>query len=345
MKHLFIIIGIVFLSQSYSVAQEVSEKNWTLIHERFATWCPYCGTWGWDFKNQVLNEFKDDNVIFMALDYSGELTNSVAKEFDANFTGAGQPIFYVDGVNINVSSSNGTTKLIETRSEVDFKKNVLPYACVGIDARLDETSQSVTANAIVKFVQEVEGGDYYFGMYLLEDVNHSQASQQGTPLHKNVLVNNFLPNVFNNHLIYGKVDQGTEFKLSGTVGNVKAAKDKYHVLGVIWTKNNNKFLFHNAFISEVKSTTATSDVNNVNFTAYQAESGKIIVSLDKNFQLNPSSELILSDLSGKVIYQLSGSNLTTGKVQIDTRYTPGLHIVTLKNGSNQTTSSKKIMLF
>lgn len=345
MKNLFLLITVMLTVQTLTSAQDVNEKSWTLIHERFATWCPYCGTWGWDLKDQMLQEFENDNVIYMSVDYSGDLTNPTAKTYDENFGGSGQPLFYVDGVNINASSSNGATKVLETRWEVDYKKDELPFASVGIEAILDESSQSINANGTVKFLQDAEGGDYYFGMYLLEDVLYAQAGRTGISLHKNLLRASFLPEVFNNHLIYGKVDKGTEFKLSGTLYDTKTAKENYHVLGVIWTKNGNKYLYHNAFIVPVKSTTSTIDKNDDtgSFTVYQAESGNIVVTLDKNMNVGSSSEVLLSDMSGKVIKRLTSRDVSSGSIQIKANYTPGVHVVTFNNGKQ--TTSKKIMLF
>ena len=99
MKNFFILL--LFLIALQVQSQTVSTKNWTLIHERTASWCPYCGTWGWDMKDRILTEFADEEVIFMAVHHSGDLTNPVAQQFGDNFGGFGQPIFFVDGVNIN----------------------------------------------------------------------------------------------------------------------------------------------------------------------------------------------------------------------------------------------------
>ena len=347
MKNLFLIIAVIFTAQTMTQAQEVSEKSWTVIHERFATWCPFCGTWGWDLKERMLEEFKNDDVIFMSLDHSGDLTNDVAKEFDSNFKGSGQPIFYVNGVNINASSSNGSSKIQDTRLEVDYYKDLIPISALGLDATLNQDSKKIDVNALVRFVQEAESGDYYLGLYLLEDIWANQASRTGLQLHKNVLVGSFLPNVFNNHLTTGSVAQGTEFQMSGSIENISGDADNYKVMGVVWAYNNleNRFLFNNAYITDVKVKTSTKDKENAatNFNAYQAESGNIVVSFEGDTQLSSSSELILSEMSGSVIKKLSSKDLNTKSIQINANYVPGVHIITVKNGGVST--SKKIVLF
>jgi hypothetical protein len=126
MKNLILLFTFFIFSQAS--AQVVSTKNWTLIHERTASWCPYCGTWGWDMKEQILNKFANENSVFMAVHYSGDLLNPVAEKFGENFVGAGQPLFYVDGFNIGVNSGNISTKISETQAEIDFKKDVSTIA-------------------------------------------------------------------------------------------------------------------------------------------------------------------------------------------------------------------------
>lgn len=140
MKNLFLVV-LLAVSQLV-MGQEVNKQNWTLIHERTATWCPNCGTWGWTLKDRFIDEFKSENVLFIASHHSGDLVNSTATEFGNNFIGSGQPIFYVDGFNINASSSNINTKIEETRLEVQFKKDVSVLAGVGINANLNESTKT-----------------------------------------------------------------------------------------------------------------------------------------------------------------------------------------------------------
>ena len=87
MKNLILLFTLFIFSQAS--AQVVSTKNWTLIHERTASWCPYCGTWGWDMKEQILNKFANENSVFMAVHYSGDLLNPVAEKFGENFVCTG----------------------------------------------------------------------------------------------------------------------------------------------------------------------------------------------------------------------------------------------------------------
>lgn len=342
MKNLFLFILIVAVQ--IVNGQEVNKKNWTLIHERTASWCPNCGTWGWTLKNRFIDEFKSDNVVFVAAHHSGDLINSTATEFGNNFAGGGQPIFYVDGFNINASSSNANTKIEETKLEVQFKKDATVIAGIGINANLNESTKTIKADAKIEFLSDVESGDYYFGLYLLEDVLNVQASRTGQQLHKNVLRNSFLPKTFENSLKFGAIKSGTVFNLSGTVVNVNAAKENYKVLGVIWTKVNGKFIFFNAFVTDVKSTSSTENttIGSTEFNVYQAESGNLVVNFNDHTNLTKDAVISVTDISGKVIKVVNVNGQNTKTLSIEAEYQQGMHVVTLTSGTQKT--SKKIVL-
>ncbi|MFN8339898.1 MAG: hypothetical protein U0T36_12860 [Saprospiraceae bacterium] len=340
MKNFFILL--LFLIALQVQSQTVSTKNWTLIHERTASWCPYCGTWGWDMKDRILTEFADEEVIFMAVHHSGDLTNPVAQQFGDNFGGFGQPIFFVDGVNINASSNNIGTKIEETQFELDFKRDQSVFAGVGLKAVLDETTQTLVADTKIEFFTDAEGGDYYLGLYTLEDIQNVQASRTGIQTHKNVLKNSILPNVFNNPLHNGAVTVGTKFSRTDTLKNVTVSADKLKVVGIIWTKVNGKYLFFNANIVPVTGIkSATNDINNaIDFSAYQSESGNIIVNFDPNTSL--SGNVIVTDLTGNTITSTNTNTAVNGRLTLNGNFVSGIHIITYNAGKQVV--SKKITL-
>lgn len=334
---LLILMCQLFVGQS----QEVNKNNWVLIHERTATWCPFCGTWGWDVKQQILSQFANENVIFMAVHHSGDLMNPTSAEFGNNFGGSGQPLFFVDGVNINIASNNIATKLQETQWEIDYKKNETTMAGVGLKATLDQANQSLIVAAEVEFLAEVEAGDYYFGLYLLEDVLANQANRTGMQLHKNVLRRSLLDNVFNNPLQFGKIDQGTTFTFSTSTSGLTAAKENYRVVGIIWTKANNKYLFFNANMVDVEGVSSSSDVTKVeaDFNVFQSESGSIVLNFNHdNFAKN--SNIQVADISGKIITSTSYEGRTSQT--INANFGTGVHVVSINDGKNIV--SKKIVL-
>lgn len=344
MKNLALLFLFLATSIQLANAQEVNNKNWTLIHEKTATWCPYCGTWGWDLKTQMINKFANNEVIFMAVHHSGDLNNPTATAFGDNFGGSAQPVFFVDGVNINAHSGNIATSIENTSLEVDFKKEASTFAGVGITATLDEATKTISAKAKVEFFSEVTSGDYYFGLYLLEDVQNTQASRTGVQLHKNVLRKSLLPQVFNNPLKSGAIAPGTTFDINGSIDQVTSAKENYKVVGIIWTKVNNKFLFFNANIVEVKGVSSSDDTaaNASEFNVYQSESGNIVIHFDDNYNAS-KSQITITDLSGKTVLTEQRLPHTGNKMNVSGNFTPGMYIVTVMD-EKQNKVSKKILL-
>ncbi len=286
-------------------AQEISKKNWTLIHERTADWCPFCGSWGWDMKNQILTKFGNQNVIFVAVHHSGGLTNPAADTLSDNFGGIGQPLFFVDGVNINANSGNISTKLEETQLEVDFKNSVSVLAGVGVEAKLSETNKTLEANAKVEFLEGVEDGDYYLGLYMLEDVMNAQAGRTGLQLHKNVLRQSLFGNTFGKALKKGAIAKGTKFEVAASIQNVQAKRKDTKVLAVLWNKTSTgKYIFFNAFITTPETPSSVSDASvnqEPNLTVFQNENQNIVVSAHLLESGDTEAEVMLTDLSGKTL--------------------------------------------
>jgi hypothetical protein len=343
MKNLPILSLFLIFSLQIGRSQQVSSKNWTLIHERTATWCPYCGTWGWDFKESLVTKFKNSNVIFMAVHYSGDLMNPTATEFDANYGGIGQPIFYADGSDLIVTSNNQAQKLNEASLIVDFKNTNPAFAGVGIDAELNKNTNTLTVNAKVEFFSDVEGGEYYLGLYLLEDVVNTQASRTGVQTHQNVLRKSLFPTTFGNKFHTGSVQKGKSFTMSTTTANITADRDKIKILGVIWTKVSNKYLFFNANVVNAAIPADSDDEQSaIEFKTFQAESGAIVVDL-KNVSVGPNSVINVTDVSGKVVASQALLGTDSGNsIEINGNFAPGIHIVTLNN--NDLKTSKKLIV-
>lgn len=336
------IFALILLSVS-SASFGQARANWTLVHERTATWCPLCGGWGWTFKDQILNEFADDKVIFVAVHHSGDLTNPDAAAFGANFGGSGQPIFFVDGVDIRVNNSNRAQKLEETQLEVEFKDFAEVLAGVEVTSTFDEFKNELNVEAEVEFYTSIpDTVSYYLGLYLLEDVMNAQANRTGLQLHRNVLRQSIMPQVFDNEIKTGSVVEGEKFTFERKLENLTGDPNNYQVLAVIWTKPIDKFIFFNANTDkpEIINTSSTSDVSSQAFSVFQAESGNIVMNFSEPV-LEPGI-IILTDMAGKVLtsaeLQADGSFTRT----ISAVYKPGIHIVTVQQGTKQ--SAQKLFL-
>jgi len=342
MKNVVFLLVVLFCAVNQSVGQEVSTKNWTLLHERTADWCPFCGTWGWEMKTKIFEKFENQNVIFMAVHHSGGLTNSTASDFGKNFTGSGQPIFYEDGVDINVNSNNITQKLEETQWVIDFKDTQETIAGVGINATLNQTNNTLKVDAKVEFFSPVTDGDYYLGLYLVEDLMNTQASRPGLQLHKQVLRRSLLNTTFGTPLQKGAVLKGTIFNVSATVDGVTSSRENYKVVGIIWNKTPNKYLFFNANMVNVGISASSEDIDNSEINAFQSESGSVIVDLS-GLKLFNNGKITLTDVTGKtVVSQDITDQNSSRKIYLEGNFNQGIHIVTVIQGKNKI--SKKILI-
>jgi len=325
--------------------QQVSNKNWTLVHERTATWCPHCGDWGWKFKDSMFSRFSNQNLIFMAVHYSGDLLNQVSTEFGENFVGSGQPIFYADGSNLNLTINTGSQRLLDLKTVVDFKTTQSVFAGVGVDATFNSNTKTITAKAKVEFFEAVEGGDYYLGLYLVEDViNFQNGHPSGTPLHRNVLRQSLLPATFGKAIKSGAVAKGSVFNVDASLENVNTTRDKIKVVAIIWNKVGSKYIFFNANMVNVgipASTDFEADTNN-DLIIKQNESQSVIVDM-KNIVLDQDAVLNISDISGRLITsQYVSKNNSNQILTLTGEFKPGMHIVTLV--SDHKRISKKIVL-
>jgi hypothetical protein len=347
MKH--VIFLAIFMASVISLnSQTVNKKQWTLIHERTADWCPFCGTWGWDLKTKLIDTFNTKDVIFMAIHHSGGLNNPTATAVGSNFTGDGQPRFYIDGTDMNATSGNVNAKVEEAKLIVDFNSFLAPFAGVGINAELSKTNQNtLKVDAVVEFLSDIEGGDYYLGLYLLEDVIHMQAAKGNSELHKSVLRSSLLPTAFGNPLIKGAVAKGAKFNLSVSVPNITPDRSKLKVVGIIWNKSatNGKYLFFNANQVSVGIPASNNDVlSKLNdMKVYQSESGNIIVDLSIE-QFIKNATLTVTDISGKLITSKRLESLSPGaqKISLEANFNSGVHIVSLQEGKNIV--SKKLII-
>jgi hypothetical protein len=340
MKKLFFPLVIFLFIVGNATGQEVNKKQWTLIHERTADWCPFCGSWGWDLKTKMINEFKGRPVVFTAIHHSGGLANPTSTALSANFSGAGQPRFYVNGTDINANSSNIATKLTDTKDEVDFNELSAPFAGIGINAVYSPLTKSVSIQAKVEVLEKIDNGDYTLGLYLLEDEVWMQANQGANALHTNVMKSSFFNNVFGQALFTGTKDKGAEFPVTATLNvDLSNKLDKVTVLGVIWNKVNGKYLFFNA--NEVNiALQSSADATNLDqaFNVYENEASDIIVDINVNSNLS-YARLSLTDVQGRVITikDLGAINQGSTIVNLKNPGAPSTYFVTLSTDTEKAT--------
>jgi hypothetical protein len=345
MKHLLFTFLVIMSAFAPSNAQEVSKKQWIFLHERTADWCPFCGTWGWDFKGKLISEFATKPVVFAALHHSGGLANPTSEALSDNFEGAGQPIFYADGINLNVNSANQTQRLTDAKDIVEYNSASGAFAGIGINATYNPSEKRVNIEAIVEILEKIEGGEYSLGLYILEDKTWTQASRSSAELHKNVLTGSVFTETFGKPVFKGVGEKGSTFKFTGSIIEDYAAKiGKSKILGILWNKGADRYMFFNAVEVPIKlqSNTVNSDFDK-SMSAYLNEGGNINVSVQASTEVD-NVTLQLTDVKGAIVGTQSIGALPVGvsNFKFEAPETKGTYFVTFLAG--QTITSRAVVI-
>lgn len=296
-----------------AVAQEVEETQRTLVTKRSATWCPPCGSWGWDLFEDLLGDNGEGKAVIIAAHYSGLLATTEADEITSNFGAFSQPRFFVDEVDINATSSNYQTKKTTIEGMVNTAYNSAPVANVGF-APVFENS-AIKVDAKVKFFQAAEG-EFYLGIYLIESgIVEYQASIGDNAVHEKVMRGGFSDNTWGQPIANGAVAAGEEFDLSYSLSIGGVQGYDYEVVGIIWQLENGVYKPVNVWSTDnISTTSAVQNVDSVvdfkvvpNVTDNQAV---VQLQLDKPQQ---SATLSLFDINGKEVLRMQSGNFIEGR--------------------------------
>lgn len=338
----FILVFLLSATMLTSVhSQVVNKSQWTLVHERTADWCPYCGGWGWDFKESILSNFANRNVLFLAVHHSGGLQTPTSTTFTENFGGVSQPVFFEGSNNMGVNSSNMVKSLEELGAIVEYNDLVPPYAGVGVLAQLDD-QKNLRVDASIEVLENIPNGNFYFGLYLVEDIMHSQTGKSGIVLHENVLTKSFFTEDFGKFVGTAPLQKGQTFNFTANLSNVQGKVEDLKVAGIIWSKVDNvKYHFFNGNLVSVSKISATDDITTAfKINGYQSESGALKVEVQTKKVLN-NPTLSVVDVSGKVLETLAISKIDVGSQTFGLRkeFSQGLVYITLTSGGERVTKA------
>lgn len=231
-------------------AQEVAQIQKTLITKRTATWCPYCGTWGWDFFESVDGAVGEKAVLVAAHFGGSSLENPTSLDWVTNLGSSSQPKFFINNDLLTVNSSNMPDALNVLKGQVDNNYLQAPVANVGLQTGWSGPDLSIQTRT--QFFQDANG-EYYLGIYLVEDeVLATQAGQTGQVSHHHILRGDATPNTFGELILNGAVSAGETFTKSFTTAIGSYKIDDLDIVGVIWKKENNKYLVVNVWSIDAK---------------------------------------------------------------------------------------------
>ena len=307
---IMLFVALQFTSQAQITVEETQRSIFTKIT---ATWCPNCGTWGWTFMENMIDEI-DDKAIVIGAHYSGDLGESVSQDWTSNFNVNGQPRFVLNNIDLGINSSNHTSKVMEVMNNIDNFAEQTPVANVGLEAVYTASNEMVVFTN-TKFFQDASGR-YTLALYVLEDeVIANQAGQGSMTVHPKVM-RMAIGDSFGEEIVNGNAAAGMEVAGQYTMaidpewdlGNIS-------VLGVIWQEVNGTNLFVNAF----EDNTFAASTSNKSVLAEQVEMNVMpnIITDVANITLNltesvKDAEINLIDLTGKELSTIFSGDLMSG---------------------------------
>ncbi len=337
-KTFLLLIAALFILKAG--AQQVEEIQRSLITKRTATWCPNCGNWGWTLFEGLLED-NQDKAVLMAAHYDGLLENSHAGEITVNFGGGYQPRFYLNDNDISATNSSVAAKRAEVKTAVDEAYNASPVANVGFDPVFGNTTLQVDAK--VKFFQNANG-EYYLGIYLLEDgVIEYQSGQGNSANHKKVFRFSFTDETFGKPIANGQINAGSEFDIPFELQIGEVQGYDYEVVGIIWKLENGTYIPVNTWSTKnISPATATSEIAGLNsfniipnITSHQAI---IQIDLQEN---QPNARLDIIDVNGKKVATINKGIFIKGQQSFPIEKSVvggnGLYFVRLTDGESVST--------
>ena len=339
MKNLFTFLFVLCLS-GVAIGQEPIQNS--LITKVTASWCINCGTWGWEFFENVLEE-NQNNATFIRAHYSGDLATAAAQDL-ANGLGAnGQPIFYFGEERLFVNSGNIATEASALKIMVDENAAKTPIANTAIIAG-DLVDGKIDMTANTKFFQEAEG-EFYLSILLLENgVVNPQSGQGSNTVHNNILRAAATSNAFGDLLVSGTVDTDTEFQ-SDFVFDLDPSwnEDNLSVSFILWNKVGDNFEFVNtATTNELFNITSNIAEQRLNKSAYQLVSNLVDDQTQLTIGMNGTmghAAVQLVNLQGSVVKEYWNGEINS-QTTIDINSSglaQGTYLVYIKLGDKEAT--------
>lgn len=306
-----ILLATLFVLQG--IAQQVEQKQRSLITKRTATWCPFCGTWGWSLFDGLIDD-NENKAVFIAAHFDDNLAIPASAEITQNFGGVSQPVFYFNETNQNATSSNGATVRTNVQNQVDAAYGTSPVANAGFTPVY--LNGAIQVKSKVKFFQAAEG-EYYLGVYLLEDnVQASQSGQSGTVSHRYVMRESFTASTWGELIVNGAAAAGSEYSLNFALPIGDPAGYEYEVVGVIWKKEGAKYKVVNVWSTSEFGDPTTDVTEPASLLSFEVQPTVTASSATIQMQLSENQadvNIDLLDLNGRLVTKVHRGALAAGQ--------------------------------
>jgi len=342
-----ILYTILFATLSLSVihSQTVNTKQATLVVKRTADWCTFCGQYGWTFFKDLQTNVAGKPAILMAAHHSGTLFRGFARDVTDNYGGGGQPVFYVNGTDALVGSSNVAARITSTVATVNQNANANATLAVGATL-IKKNDNSYTVRASLEAQSALSNVDYYVSAYVLRNKFIApQQSQGSSASHTNLMDINLTTNTFGNPLVKGNLVVGAKNSVDIPMNAISlhpgATLADVKVAILVWNKVGNNYQFVNGVETDLSkftsSSTSLTALSN-DFKAYQV-SNELIVEFEKETKNNTRVDL----------YNITGQRVASAPLGIGSTKTisllgtqPGVYMINVNTEGKSVT--RKMMI-
>ncbi len=319
---------------SYSLhAQQVEEKQMSLVVKKTATWCPNCGSWGWQWFKELIGDTEND-AFAIALHSTNsqlkppmDLDGSILAQFTGN---GGFPTFFVNGA--SYSTYDGLINAVELAASQD------PIAGLGMQTGYD--NGEIACHGKVDFFQPFNG-EVYVGYYIIEDsLVFDQSAQGPNAIHRFVLRDAMESKPFGNGMDVD-VQVGESVYFSSVQTYPSNALDRLSILGVIWTYANGKYTHLNSWMEPVAEGPISGLDQNSFFSETKvfpnpvATGQKVILDLPDGIKGIVNVQVIQSD--GRIVKSFVIHEGLNQDILLPSSLVPGSYFIRIEQGPNSAT--------
>ncbi|MBK7342958.1 MAG: T9SS type A sorting domain-containing protein [Saprospiraceae bacterium] len=333
LRSAFLSIIFVFCLASFTHAQEVQDKQMSLVVKKTATWCSNCGSWGWQWFKELIEDTDGDAYTIALHSTSSQLKPPMDLDGSllAHFTGnGGFPTFFVNSV--AGSNYNALVNAVTAASTQD------PIAGLGILTGYE--NGEIACQGKVEFF-EPYAGELFVGYYIIEDsLVFGQTAQGPNAIHRFVLRDAMEAKPFGNGMTLD-VQPGESVLFSSVQAYPASALDRLSLLGVIWTYANGKYSYLNSWMEPVVNAPLSSLEQNNHFSGTRSFPNPAAAGQSVTLEL-PASVQGLVNVS---LIQNDGRILQRDVIQAENRQeitlpeslAPGSYFLRLQQGESRHT--------
>jgi hypothetical protein len=337
-----LLLGLIFTLSLSAQTVETSQK--TLLVKKTATWCPFCGSWGWTMMKGMMDD-NEDRALVIGAHYSGDLQSSASADLMTVLSGPGQPVFFANATNLRVNSGNVSAKRAEVNTIVETALNTT--ARIGVGARVEDRSGTLEVKVKTEFLETVTG-DFNVAVLVLEnDVKNTQSGRSGVQDHPNVL-REAVNGTFGEVLATGTTAAGQidEFSWSYTP-DPSYKVENLRFVAVIWEDLGGSYRFENGLTQdeiEISTSTRVEDLSGsfVLQPNIMTDETNILVDLPEASSVN----IKVHDLLGSEVLSVTNGKMAAGEHRFMINRSEfsrsGMYLVSLK--INDKVSTKRLLV-